>query len=235
MTTRVNTYVDTYVDTYAFVKNSPIRSKLSISDNNVYAMVYQNGVNISIALTKEKIEAEWFKSFKTEVIRLSGIDKEEAARLNNSFYDFNKNHNLLAIIEGVLTSEPANELLLNGSDDDTAIPVLHIMWISSSPFYSGNRFGVLLMYLLARYTKGIEYITLDDDTDILPINIDHSGKTDNIYYLIGFKHKGRRRSGEYWKTWNPSNSTEGPERIISIVDFMGSREIMSISKMYTMV
>jgi hypothetical protein len=231
MTTRVNTYVDTY----AFVKNSPIRSKLPISNNNVYAVVYQNGVNISIALTKEKIEAEWFTAFKTEVIRLSGIDKEEAARLNNSFYDFNQNHNLLAIIEGVLTSEPANELLLNGSDDDSDIPILHIMWISSSPLYSGNRFGVLLMYLLTSYTKGIRYITLDDDTDILPINIDHSGKTDNIYYLIGFKHKGRKGSEEYWKTWNPSNSTEGPERIISIEDFMGSREIVSITKMYSTV
>ena len=231
----MTTYVDTYVNTYAFIKNSPIRSKLSINNNNVYATLYQTGVNISIALTKEPVDAEWFRAFKTEVIRLGGIDKEEATRLNNSFYDFNQNHNLLAIIEGVLTNEPANELLLNSGYDDSPIPILHIMWISSSPFYSGNRFGVLLMYLLASYTTDINYITLDDDTDILPINIDHSGKTDNIYYLIGFKHKGRKRSGEYWKTWNPSNSTEGPERIISIEDFMGSREIMSISKMYSNV
>ena len=225
----------TYVNTYAFVKNSPIHSKLSINDNNIYATLYQTGVNISIVLTKERVDVEWFKAFKSEVIRLSGIDKDKAAQLNNSFYDFNQNHNLLAIIEGVTSSEPANELLLNSGYDDSPIPILHIMWISSSPFYSGNRFGVLLMYLLASYTKDINYITLDDDTDILPINIDHAGKTDNIYYLIGFKHKGRKRSGEYWKVWNPSNSTEGPERIISIQDFMGSREIVSISKMYSTI
>lgn len=227
--------MSTYVKDYSFVKNIPIRSKLYINDNNVYATVYQNGVNISIALTKERIDIQWFKSFKDRVIRLSEIDKTEGSRLHNSFYDFNQNHNLLAIIEGVITSEPANELLLNSGYDDSPIPILHIMWISSSPYYSGNRFGVLLMYLLVNYTSGIKYITLDDDTDIHPINIDHTGKTDNIYYLIGFKHKGRKGSEEYWKTWNPSNSTEGPERIISIQDFMGSREIISISKMYTNV
>ena len=225
----------TYVNAYAFVKNSPIRSKLPIHDNNVYATLYQSEVNISIVLTKEPLDIQWFKTFKAEVIRLSGIDKEEAGRLNNSFYDFNQNHNLLAIIEGVISSEPANELLLNSRYSDTPIPILHIMWISSSPFYSGNRFGVLLMYLLASYTTGIKYITLDDDTDILPININHTGKTDNIYYLIGFKHKGKIGSAEYWKKWNPSNSTEGPERIISIEEFMGRREIVSIANMYHMI
>jgi hypothetical protein len=231
----MTTYVDTYVRDYTFVKNIPIRSKLHISDNYVYATVYQNGVNISIALTKEKIDIVWFKSFKEEVSRLSNINRDEASILHNSFYNFNQNHNLLAIIEGVVNSEPANELLLTGGDDDTSIPILHIMWISSNPYYSGNRFGVLLMYLLVNYVTGIKYITLDDDTDILPINIEHTGKTDNIYYLIGFKHKGRKGQEEYWKTWNPSNSIEGPERIISVEDFIGSREIISISKMYSMI
>jgi hypothetical protein len=231
----MTTYLDTYVKEYSFVKNIPIRSKLPISDNNVYATVYQKGVNISIALTKEKIDIQLFKSFKDRVSSLSKINKEEASKLNNTFYDFNENSNLLAIIEGVVTNEASNELLLNGSDDYTDIPILHIMWISSSPYYSGNRFGVLLMYLLVKYTTGIKYITLDDDTDIQPINIDHSGKTDNIYYLIGFKHKGRKGSEEYWKTWNPSNSIEGPERIISVEDFRASREIISISKMYPML
>jgi hypothetical protein len=227
--------MSTYVKQYAFVKNIPMRSKLPINDNNVYATVYQNGFNISIALTKEKIDIEWFKTFKDSISRLSEIDKEGASRLHNSFYDFNQNHLLLAIIEGVVTSEPRDELLLTGDNDDTSIPILHIMWISSSPYYSGNRFGVLLMYLLVNYAAHIEYITLDDDTDILPINIEHTGKTDNIYYLIGFKHKGRKGSEEYWKTWNPSNSIEGPERIISVKDFINSREIISISKIYSML
>ena len=227
--------MDTRVKEYAFVKNGPIRSKLPISDNNVYSYIYESGFNVSIALTKEKIDIQWFKSFKDEVSRLSNINKEEASRLHNTFYDYNQNPNLLAIIEGVVTSEPANELLLNGSDDETPIPILHIMWIGSNPYYSGNRFGVLLMYLLGSYATGIKYITLDDDTDILPINIGHSGKTDNIYYLIGFKHRGIKGSEEYWKTWYPSNSIMGPERIISVGDFMSSREIISISKMYSKI
>jgi hypothetical protein len=227
--------MDTHVKSYGFYKNSPIRSKLPITHNNVYAYIYVSGFNVSIALTKEKIDIQWFKSFNDEVARISNINKEEASRLHNSFYDFSQNPNLLAIIQGVVNNEPANELLLTGDEDDTSIPILHIMWVSSNPYYSGNRFGLLLMYLLVNHTTGINYITLDDDTDILPINIEHTGITDNIYYLIGFKHKGRKGSEEYWKTWNPSNSIEGPERIISVEDFMSSREIISISKMYSMI
>ena len=91
------------------------------------------------------------------------------------------------------------------------------------------------MYILAKYcldNKHIQFITLDDDTDIRPIDINHSNKLDNIYYLIGFKHKGRIGNSEYWKQWKPDNVTQGPERIISIGDFMSSREITQIQRMY---
>jgi hypothetical protein len=199
---------------HRFVKTSPVRSKLPLEDNSFYATITDNGDStINILLTKFPMDPS------------SNLD-----------YNFETNHNLIAMTTGVISSEEIGDLLLDSSLGDSEIAKVNINWVSSSPYYSGNRFGVFIMYLLVAYSiqkYGIQYVTLDDDTDIQPINVEHQmGKVDNIYYLIGFKHRGKIGSQEYWKTWYPANVTQGPERIIGASEFMASKEIVSIQKIF---
>jgi predicted GH43/DUF377 family glycosyl hydrolase len=220
---------------YRFRKSTPIVSKLQLADKLFYATVVDHHPTIHVFLTKNQIDLEQLESFFEQLETLRQYNPEQAKILSDSFLNYEQNHDLIATITGVVNEETAGELLLNSRYGEDEVPVLHINWVGSSPYYSGNRFGVLVMYVLAKYcmdTKNIQYITLDDDTDVLPIDINHNGKVDNIYYLIGFKHKGKIGRSEYWKKWNPGNATEGPERIISISEFMNSREITQIQNMY---
>jgi hypothetical protein len=220
---------------YRFQKSTKIVSKLEITDNVFYATIVDRHPIINIVLTKNQIDLEQFNDFLGQIETLREYNPEKAQELSDSFFNYEQNTDLIATITGVTNEETIGELLLNSRYGDSNVQVLHINWVGSSPYYSGNRFGVLIMYILAKYcldTKRIQFITLDDDTDIRPINVNHSGKVDNIYYLIGFKHKGRIGNSEYWKQWNPGNVIQGPERIISINEFMNSREIKQIQNMY---
>jgi hypothetical protein len=220
---------------YRFQKSSKILSKLQITDNVFYATIVDRNPTINIVLTKNHIDLEQFEAFLGQIETLREYSPDKAQELSDSFFNYEQNNDLIATITGVVTEETVGELLLNSRYGDSEVPVLHINWVGSSPYYSGNRFGVLIMYILAKYcldTKRIQFITLDDDTDVRPINVNHSGKVDNIYYLIGFKHKGRVGNSEYWKQWNPGNVIQGPERIISTGEFMNSREIKQIQSIY---
>jgi hypothetical protein len=220
---------------YRLHKLSNIVSKIQLADNIFYATVFNKHPIVHVFLTKNKINVEQLETFFEQIETLREYNPEQSKILNDSFFDYTQNPDLIATITGVVTNEASGELLLNSRYGESEVPVLHINWVGSSPYYSGNRFSVLVMFILAKYcfdTTNIQYITLDDDTDVLPININHSGKSDNIYYLIGFKHKGRIGDSEYWKKWNPGNTTEGPERIITIGEFMNSREVRNIQSMY---
>jgi hypothetical protein len=220
---------------YRFRKSTPIVSKLQLADKLFYATVVDHHPTIHVFLTKNQIDLEMLENFFEQLETLREYNPEQAKTLSDSFLNYDQNHDLIATITGVVTEETASELLLNSRYGDNEVPVLHINWVGSSPYYSGNRFGVLVMFVLAKYcmdTKNIQYITLDDDTDVSPIDINHNGKVDNIYYLIGFKHKGKIGSSEYWKKWNPGNNTQGPERIMRISECMNSREITQIQSMY---
>lgn len=220
---------------YRFRKSSKIVSKLKLTDDVFYATIVDRSPTINIVLTKNQIDLEQFESFLEQIETLREYSPEKAQELSDSFFNYEQNTDLIATITGVVSEETIGELLLNSRFGDSEVPILHISWVGSSPYYSGNRFGVFIMYILAKYcldTKHIQFITLDDDTDIRPINVNHSGRVDNIYYLIGFKHKGRIGISEYWKQWNPSNVVQGPERIIGINEFMSSREITQIQSMY---
>ena len=223
------------MEQYQLTKSSKIVSKLQLSDNTFYVTIVDRHPVINIVLTKNYIDLEQFRSFLEQIETLREYNPEKAHELSNTFFNYDQNTDLISTITGVIIEETAGEVLLNSRYGNSEIPILNINWVSSSPYYSGNRFGVLIMYILAKYcldNKHIQFITLDDDTDIRPIDINHSNKVDNIYYLIGFKHKGRIGNSEYWKQWKPDNVTQGPERIISIGDFMSSREITQIQRMY---
>jgi hypothetical protein len=199
---------------YRYRKSTPITSKLHLEDSTFYATILDNGDSlINILLTKYPIDPS--------------VSPD---------YSFETNHNLIAITTGVIDREEIGELLLDSSLGDAEVTKLNINWVSSSPYYSGNRFGVFIMYLLVAYSiqkYGIQYVTLDDDTDVKPINVDYEmGKVDNIYYLIGFKHRGKIGNQEYWKTWYPSNVINDPARIITAGDFMASKEIVSIQNKF---
>jgi hypothetical protein len=220
---------------YRFQKSSKILSKLQITDNVFYATIVDRTPTINIVLTKNQIDIEQFEAFLGQIETLREYSPDRAQELSDSFFNYEQNHDLIATITGVVSEETVGELLLNSRYGDSEVPILHINWVGSSPYYSGNRFGVLIMYILVKYcldTKNIQFITLDDDTDVRPINVNHSGKVDNIYYLIGFKHKGRIGNSEYWKQWNPGNVIQGPERIITTNEFMNSREIKQIQSIY---
>ena len=149
---------------YRFQKSSKIVSKLQLSDNVLYATIVDKHPTINIVLTKNQIDLEQFQTFLEQLETLREYNPEKARELSDSFFDYNQNTDLIATITGVVSEETIGELLLNSRYGDTEVPILHINWVGSSPYYSGNRFGVLIMYILAKYcldTKRVQFITLD--------------------------------------------------------------------------
>jgi hypothetical protein len=126
----------------------------------------------------------------------------------------NDDKDVISTISGVVTTEPRHELLLlaEAESDITVVAVLTVTWLYTTPAYRGHKHGWGLLYqLAATLAPDIQYIVLDDMTDV-------PAAQGNLFYLMGFQHRQKDpvTNKEFWTAWHPDHPTLGPERLIHV-------------------
>jgi hypothetical protein len=214
--------VKEFINTHT--KKTNLKVNTEDSDNNKFTSITKIISYIERGIDINKILID-FKIGEEQILHTEGYIKKmdpEKVILGKKMYNDSYNDNS-RYTEG-----------RNYSKDPSA---LHIKWVGTDEKYAGNRLGMYAIYFIEQIcikNFNIEYITLEDDTDVNPPK--------NLYYKLNFDLlvKGKNTNGQYdmwndWHEWYAKNQKTSPEneRMVSIKKFESSPEIAAVRDMYS--